>query len=466
MGAALPRALARLARGEDGLTVVEVVVAGMILVVGSLGVLGMVDVATRNTFRVEQSQLVSNVLQRELEEIRELPYDDVGLSALPAHESGENTPNSRVSGTAFYTKRNGTQLRTMVSGGSLAAGPEPFQVENVKGSIYRYVVWDACPGLTCNDGDFLKRAIVVVKLDSTAVGGANRRYQEIQSQVVDPDAKPSESPGPAPGGGTVTWWSLLLTDTTCDATQPQTPAQRGEVEKESAEPGSHSAHNTRGVCTDGMTKGNKPGAPDLLWPDAPELTEDSESPVYDYATDVEPKVDPDLDKGLQVMRGADCGAMPATTVASKPELDPEMFQKLHKWVTPPIDTTDLALTDEGTLSLRTQSIEHGVYPATICIWLFVRKGSTDTALVQTFGSLPYATYSAATWPTSGWTEITVSLDFKPTQGSKIPLAQGARLGLALSVDDNSGSGIQTLYDEPTFDSRIALGTTGTLPTWP
>jgi hypothetical protein len=458
MGGALRRGLGRLAEGEDGLTVVEVVVAGMILVVGGLGVLGMVDTATRSTFRAEQSQLVNNVLQRELEEIRELPYDEVGLTALPVYESSENNPNSRVSGiNLFNTSRTGTVLRALVTGGSLAAGPEPFQVEDVTGSIYRYVV---------QDDEFLKRAIVVVKLDTTAVGGAERRYQEVQTQIVDPDAKPEESLGPAPGGGTVTWWSLLLTDTTCDAAKPQTPEERAEVEKESVEPGSHPAHNTRGMCADGMSQGNQPGAPDLLWEEAPEIAPESESPVYDYATDVEPIVDPDLDKGLQVMKGGDCGAMPAATVASAPDVDPETFLKLHKWVTPPINTADLALTGQGELSLRTQSIEHGVYAATICVWLFVREGSTDTPLTHTLGSLPYATYSAATWPSSGWTEITVSMDFKPSQGGVIALPKDARLGLALSVDDNSGSGIQTLYDEPTFDSRIAVGTTGTLPTWP
>jgi hypothetical protein len=458
MGSALRRALGRVSRGEDGLTVVEVVVAGMILVVGSLGVLGMVDVATRNAFRAEQSQLVNNVLQRELEEIRELPYEDVGLTALPAHESGENNPNSRVSGTGFYTTRNGTGLKPMVSGGSLAAGPETFQVDDVKGSIYRYVVWDACPGSTCSEDDFLKRVIVVVKLESTASGGSNRRYQEVQSQIVDPDAEPAENPGPAPGGGTVTSWPLWLTDTSCDAAQPQSPAERAAI-------GDHLAHNTRGVCGDGTKNGNEPGAPDLLWSEAPVLSD--ESPVYDYATDVEPKVEPDLDKGLQVKPGTDCGTMPATAVATGPDADAEMFHKLHKWVTPPINTADLALTGEGTLNLWTQSIEHGVYPATICIWLFVREGSTDTALIHTFESLPYATYSAALWPSSGWAEITISLNFKSAVGGgEIPLAEGVRLGLALSVDNDSESGVQTLYDEPSLDSRMALGTTGTLPTWP
>jgi hypothetical protein len=441
---------------EDGLTIVEVVVAGMLLIIGGLGVFGMVDTATRNTFRAEQSQVVGNVLQREMEKIRALPYDDIGLTGLPVNQSGENNPNSRISGTSFYTRRAGTGLRPMISGGSVAPGPEPFSVEDVTGTIYRYIVWDACPGSTCSDGNYLKRAIVVVKLDSTASGGSNRRYQEIQSQIVDPDAEPAEGPGVTPGGDNAVWWPLWLTDSTCDLVEPQTPGERGAI-------GDHLSHNTRGECSQGAKTGNDPGAPDLLWPEAPILSD--ESPVYDYSSDVEPVVEPDHDKGLQLMRGADCAAMPVTAIAGSPDSDTTMFQKVHKWVTPPVDTKGLALTGDATMSLRTQTIEHGVYGATICAWLFVRSGGKDTVLTQALGSSAYATYSASPWPSTGWDEIKISLNLA-TSGGAISLPEGSRLGFALSVDDGSGSGLQMLYDEPTFDSRISLATTGTLPTWP
>ena len=443
---------ARRAGREDGLTVVEVIVAGAILVVGSLGVLGMVDAATRNTFRVEQGQVVSNVLQREMEEIRGLPYEEIALTTLPSQVSGEENPDSRVAGTAFYTNRKGTGLKPLVSGGSVAHGPESFEVDDVKGSVYRYVVWDDCPASSCTDGEFLKRVIVAVRLDTTASGGI-RRYQEIQGQVVDPDAEPSENPGPAPGGGTVTPWLLWLTDTTCDN------SSRLEIE------GNHLAHNTRGECASGLKTGNEAGAPDLIWPSAPPLT--LETPVYDYATDVEPEGSPDHDKGLQLMVGKDCGAMPATTVVTGADSDATMFQQLHKWVTPPIpaESTDLTLTGDATLSLWTQSIEGGVYAARICVWLFVRESGADTAVVQPFESLPYFSYAASPWPSSGWTEITMSFEFDAPAGGQVALPPGSRLGLALSVDDGSGSGVQILYDEPSFDSRIQLDTTGTLPSW-
>jgi len=448
MGRFARRALRRLAGEQAGMTVVEVVVAGMILVIGSVGVFGMVDAATRSTFRAEQSQTLNNVLQREVEKLREMPYDELALSSLPSHESGENNPNSRVSGSEFMTRRSGAVPRTLLLEGAVNPGPEPFEVEDVKGTIYRYVVRDA---------EFLKRVIVVAKLDATASGGAGRRYQEIQSQIVDPEAKAVESPGPTPGGATVTTWPLWLTDTTCDAEVPVPASERED----------HLAHNTRGDCGDGMKTGNEPGAPDLLWLEAPELAD--ESPVHDYATDVEPEVEPDRDKGLQIMLGAECGAMPATEVRTEADADATMFQQLHKWVTPPIDSADLALTGEGTLSIWTQSIEHGVYPVTVCIWLLVREEGADTALPQVLESLPYTTYSKSSWPSTGWVQLTIPLEFRNPDGSggEIPLAEGSRIGLAISVKAGENtSGIQTLYDEPSFDSRLSLDTTGTLPEWP
>jgi hypothetical protein len=438
---------------EEGLTVIEVVVAGMILVIGGLGVLGIVDAASRNTFRAEQRQVVSNVLQREMEKIKALPYDEIALSSLPSKEGGENDPGSRVSGSAFYVNRNGTALKPLVAGGSVLTGPEVFDVGDVSGTIYRYVVWDDCLAGLCDDGEFLKRVIVAVKLDSTAAGGSERRYQELQGQLVDPEAEPSENPGPTPGGGTVTPWRLWLTDTSCDK------SSRLEIE------GDHLAHNTRGPCSNGPKTGNTPGAPDLLWPEAPPFT--LETPVFDYAIDVEPEASPAHDKGLQILKGGDCGAMPATTIATAPDADASMFQKLHKWVTPPIPTeiTNLTLTGDAILNLWTQSIESGVYSAQMCMWLFVREGSKDTALIKALGGTSYFTYTSGPWPSGGWTEIAIDMEFKGAKTTEVPLPPGSRLGLALSIDDGSGSGVQILYDEPSFDSRLELHTTGTIPSF-
>lgn len=463
--------------GERGLTIVEVVVAGMILVISGLGVLGIVDAATRNTFRAEQSQVVANVLQREMEAIKQLPYAEVALATLPAQSGGANDPRSRISEATFDTAGDGTGYRPLVYDGSVNGGetvacapncltsdPEPFQVDDVSGQVFRYVVWDDCdPSWLCEqDGQrFLKRVIVVVKLDATAPGGGSRRYQEVQGEIADPDAEPSDNPGPAPGGDGNANWTLWLTDTTCDSDSRSTDPES-----------SHPTHNTRGRCEDGLQEGDQPGAPDLL---VAEATPGVEDVIHDYATDVEPQ--PDADEGLQVMEGDSCSQTPAMQIVSALETG-DMGKKIHKWVSPsiPAEATGLALTGAGALTLWSRIVGEIAYKGEICVWLFVRDagGSTDTPVRNTDPLELEPTYfhydhSQALWP-SAWDEIAVPLFFEAdtAEGGPVPLPEGSRLGIAVSVivpEGEGTSGLQFLYDEPVFDSRIELDTTGTLPDW-
>jgi hypothetical protein len=461
-------------KGEDGLTIVEVVVAGMILIVGGLGVLGLVDAGSRNIFRAEQGQAVANLLQAEMEKLRQVPYEELALTSLPIHASNPDDPNSRIASTSFfYTGRNGTGLKPLVfnggtsdgetiKGGTVNPGPSTFQVGNLKGIVYRYVVWDTCPSSLCQDGRHLKRAVVVVRLNQAVSDGA-RRYQEIQGQFVDPEVEPAVLPEQDPGGSDAESWTLWLTDTPCNAAERQDPP---------SENGDHASHNTRGDCADGLHMDGVPGAPDLLWAEAPD---DEVDFTYDYATDIEPQSG--VDEGLQLLPGEDCDAAAATElasgVASEPDPHPDAFQKVHRWLSPPVPAhegeQDLLLTGDGTLSLWTRTIGGGVYSGRVCAWLFVRSES-ESSVVDTLAvnlgppaSLHFS-YFAQSWPSSGWTEIALPLSFGHAgEGGALPLPPGSRLGLALSVGDDSAGALQLRYDMPSFDSRIQLATTGAPP---
>ena len=132
-------------------------VAALLLVIGALGVLQLFDAATRNNFRAQQSQVVNDKLQAELEKLRALPYTELAMTANPGHSSDRNNPRWRVSGTNYAIGRDGSQLRPMVvnglngvSGGTINPGPTPFNVGDVSGNIYRFVTWaplSGCPSL-------------------------------------------------------------------------------------------------------------------------------------------------------------------------------------------------------------------------------------------------------------------------------------------------------------------------------
>jgi hypothetical protein len=460
-------------RREDGLTVVEVMVAAMIMIVGGLAVLQLVDAAARNNYRSEQSQVVSNRLQDEVEKVKQLPYDELALTALPQDTSDLTDPRWRTQGTSFAVTQQGGSQQPLVyngsalyGGGSVTGGtidptPVPFTSGDVHGNIYRIVVWendDSCAEAQCPGTQDLKRVIVAVRVDATASGG-NRAYQEIQTETVDPGVVPVDNENPLPGGNDDSKpWPLFLTDTSCDNTtrQPITA--------------DHATHNTRGACSTGQTTGNNPGAPDLMFTAAPPL--DPESPIFDYATDVEPTIDPELDKGLQMLPQSSAGcSIDALGVATVDVEGDQKWRKVHRWLTPPLpEGSDVLLDGDGTFSLWSQTVNNVSYSGKICVWLFKRQvnvlgQTTDTPFANLDqGGISYFTYSDSTWPTT-WTELSIPFNF-PTD---IHLLTGERLGVAIAIDPagtgDGSQGLQFMYDEPSFDTRLELKTHSDLPSF-
>ncbi len=104
--------------GQGGFTLIEVVIAIFLLMLGSLTILSLVDASTRNNYRVEQSQVVVNQLEGELERIKQLPFSEVALTSAPAHSADPDDPAWRASGGQFALERNGTDLRPLVVNGT------------------------------------------------------------------------------------------------------------------------------------------------------------------------------------------------------------------------------------------------------------------------------------------------------------------------------------------------------------
>jgi hypothetical protein len=495
---------------ESGFTVVEVVVAAVVLSLGALAVLGLVGASNRNNFRAEQSQVVNDRLQQEMESIKALPYRQVALTSVPVHSNDSANPAYRVTAGTFNVKRSGTAVYedlvsngstnpgngNTISGGTVDPGPTPFQSGNISGSIYRFVTWESDPACgndtQSNCGErYYKRVVIGVSLDPTAPGGT-RVYQEIQGYVSNPNAglPPSQGgdgntdeggPGPGPGDpGTPTPWTFGLTDTPCS---PEPPAE--ERQPISA---SHETHNTLGICPSGKQTGSTAGAPDLMVPDTcPDQSCTDPQPLYDYATDVEPDVNPDQDTGLQMLAPPD----PANLGCAVDITDLNDLQRLgvsptsatpwlyvHKWLSPPLPSgsSDVILDGKGTLDLWTQSINGTVYPGAICVWLFVRTlvngvpGDTFAVNLDQGGNPAYFRYARGTWPTTAWSEVPITLDFAAlnAQGAldKLHVPAGSRLGVAIGVEGQGTSpntGLQFMYDAPTFDSRLELDTHSIIP---
>ena len=191
---------------DGGFTVVEVLIAAVLLAITAIAVFGLVDAASRNNYRSQQSQVVNDRLQQEMEKLKQVPYDQLALTSVPAHSSVSSDPNSRVSGTTFNVSPSGSNYEGLVynggnsqesggtvSGGTVDPGPTSFQDGDVKGSIYRYVTWehdDACGN--CGQ-DWYKHVVVAVALDPTA-SGSTRRLPGASGEPLQSERRPQQVP--------------------------------------------------------------------------------------------------------------------------------------------------------------------------------------------------------------------------------------------------------------------------------
>lgn len=459
----------RLAR-EDGMTLVEVLVAALIFVIGSLAILEAFDASARSAYRAEQSQVLNSVVQRELEEVRRLDYSQVALASSPASQTAENDPRHRVSGTQFALNPNGTGAAEMVvSGGGLdtdgdgqlddgtvtcgssclAGGPEPFTSGDVSGQIYRFVVWqdDLNCAARCPGTQDLKRIVVAARLDGVAVS-AERPYHETQSDLIDQLAN-AEANLPPPGNPPVSAEQFYLSDTTCD--QPSRVAITAD----------HDAHNTLGVCSDGLQTGAVAGAPDTL---LGELPPPEQTELYDFSADLEPAVNPSDDRGLQLERPPTNGCEYAPSGAGA-------HHQIHRWVTAPMPI-NFVLEGDAELELYTRALNDAVHPGKICVFLFRRETTIfgaveDTLLVDANGAPnQYFTHTELTWPhsptpgTFGQITPPLSLEFDLTL---IPKDQSLGVAIAIERADTPAEALEFAYDHPGHPSRLEVQTATPLP---
>jgi type II secretory pathway pseudopilin PulG len=460
---------------EAGFTLVEVIVAALILVLGATASFGLLRTATKNAQRAKATQVAQNQAQQELEKLRSLDNEELAMTVAPAHAGSELDPNYRVNGGTFALIRkppsdyatmvvNGGSLYGggFVKGGVITPGPLAFSSGDVTGKVYRYVVWrndETCPDETCPGAQDYKQIVVAVKLDTPGNQSGERGYVEVASDFIDPEDSVLNDPIPG-AGGVVTAQQFYLSDTPC--------AKSGATARQDIL-GDHLLHNTLGTCESGLQSGPLAvGAPDALLlgsPPDPAPENDLDPPLFDYSDDSYLEPTPDTDKGIQVRRDDTNGCHFTPSGKTNPE------SQVHRWVTDKM-ASDFVITDsetsEGnvTIELFSRSLNGTLHKGTVCVFLFKRSeaGSppvaTDTLLVNKSGGLAYWELKAKEngfWPT-GWEAMKL-----PMSLSKVPytISSGHRLGLALSVERNNTSpaeAIPIMYDHPFHATRIEVDT--------
>lgn len=442
--------------GDGGFSMVELLVAVLMLVLTALATFSLLDVGTRTTFRAEESQAMLNVAQREMEELRSLDYEELALTAQPGSDPDPDHPLNRVSGSTFDLGDGSAPAELVVngaggvSGGTVDPGPEAFQSGDISGEVYRFVVWRDDPGclLICPGTRDYKRAVVAVRVNEGVALSSALPYEELASDFTDPDRTAADTDAPGVVGEVVTGQQLYLSDTRC---------QIAAGDPIRTTPTDHPTHETTGTC--GGT-----GKPDALIAGAPP-SDPINPPLHDYATEIEPAgsgpCDPEPpegcypnDAGLQLLRpGTDgCDYTPGGSGE---------HQVVHRWVTQtmpvPFETTGKA-----TLELFTRTIEDLPASGKICVYLFTRGldllgQPIDTLIADAANpSNDHFTISQSAWPSGSWSSLKLQMQFAPT-----PIQIGDRLGIAISIERTGTTPdiLQFAYDHVDYESRLEVLTT-------
>jgi type II secretory pathway pseudopilin PulG len=461
----------RLGEVEAGLTMIEVLVATVILVLGAAATFGLLGAATRNAQRAKASQVALDLAQEEMERLHSIPYNELAVSALPAHESGAQKPNSRISGSLFAVHRTpasnyfplDVEPEKGVSPESDFFTGDTEGGGGVRGKIYRYVVWRNDP--SCNteeceksEQDY-KQIVVAVKPDTPVQQNAETGYVEVQSAISPPPknwtdqlpepGEPSENePEPDLGAG-LTAQQFYLSDTACAAS--------GATKR--IEPtADHLLHNTRGTCVNGLKTGTTPGAPDGLLtspPPDPAPNDETLPLLHDYSDDFYLEPTPDTDKGVQIRRDDTSGCHFEPTGTTNPE------SQVHRWVTDQMSHT-FEMSGRVVLEFYTRTLNDALYTGTLCVYLYEagKTGAPSRWLTDKSTGNSYWTYTPegnGYWPRNSWTKVRLTMEFNEAPW---PIAKENRLGLALSVDraNTPADAIPILYDHPNYASRLEVDT--------
>lgn len=459
--------------GEAGLTIIEVIVAALILALGAAATFGVLAAATKNAQRAKASQVALDLAQEEMERLRSIPYDDLALETQPTASTSTANPNYRVQAGTFALRRRPVgEYAPLVLGPGFSSESEFFSgnpsAGGVTGTLYRFVVWrndDSCPESECPGSEDFKQIVVAVQPSTPGSQTGERGYVEVQSGRIDPDVLNEASPpdgegdpegGPGGSGGGDAGQQFYLSDTPC--------ADVGAAARQTIS-GDHLLHNTLGTCASGLQTGSKLGAPDALLlsnPPDPDVADPLNPALYDYSNDFYLEPTPDTDKGVQIRIDDTPGCFYDPTGTTHPE------SQVHRWVSDRMSQS-FSMSGSATLEFFTRTLNDNLYTGGLCVYIFERTEpvgpepkAEDTFVVDKTSGKPYWLYKPegnGFWPRNSWTKVRLAMEFESSTTSVID--KGNRLGIAVSVDSTytPADAIPIMYDHPNYPTRLEVETT-------
>jgi hypothetical protein len=450
---------------EHGFGILEAVMAAAVFLAFAGAAFAMLVDSQKRSANAERHEAAISLAQREVERMRQFGYAELGLTANPTaaaagSDANPDNPAEYVNGGNLRVRSNFRDRNSGPPPGVAAAG-EPFVAPLTTGvspapqrmtssgysfDVHRYVTWvnltcvmggtDRCPG--AQDG---KRITVAVRPIAAQQLQAGSKPVWITTVLTDPNSVAAgATPPTAPADPTETAQNFYLYDTRCDQTARQT-LTAGHNARDTGQ--SLSCSSTNNLRPDLMGTTRAPG--------------DGTTVMFNYSEDYPfARTGGSSAPGLGLLPPLPASSSCPTSYTSLTAATDK--HRVHRWVTPAMAAT-FTSTTRSTLTFWTRTIAGLTGEATICVSL--HKVSSAGAIVG--GALATATHRLASWPVDA-NQVSFAFNHAGTPPAAFSLTSGQRLMLTLSLANTSLiGGIELLYDHPTYDTVLSVGTTTPLP---
>lgn len=470
-------------RGEQGFTLIEVLMAALLLVVGILTTLQALDSSRRLTLVAERQTSVAHRAQVELERVKSLPYSQIGLTGASASwgNGGPYTTVTNQSG-ACPGSSNGAAPQYQPdhrAGGSSTTEPlvidgctytingttAAYATGNVvpvsswsdgrfSGSVYDFVTWTSdptcsqtsTPGSNCPISNDYKRITVVV----TLTGAAHPSNPAVVSTfIADPSLNSSQNLFKSPSTSCTNGSQTVA----CSVTAPGTPDPVFLCD--SSYSGScGSGGSDTPSCTGNNLTQTLVGALGLFpAPDAASGALPTASCTDSGGNPTPPCYGLDLGvtgcQGLPILpNGSSCGTGPPTTDN----------KHAHAWVAPVIPQgSSLNLTGSGAMTTYLESPSGASVSGTLCLHLYVVP-NTGLGILNNLLTTPIGATVSANFNASAGVPTPVTFNFSFGNATTVSANLGAVRILIVVWVAASASTVEMVYDQAQFASEVTLMT--------
>jgi Flp pilus assembly pilin Flp len=182
----------RLRSDERGITVVEVMVAAVLMVVGVIAMLTTFDGSRDLVTTSEKNGIAAHRGQLEVEKALSLDYRNIALTSAPGHSGSSSSPDYYANSDGTYqwdqsgSPKPADSMVVDATGGAIVHVSSWNDGQSrLSGSIYRYVTWIDDPHVP--GAQNAKRITVAVTVDNVGVAGSKKPVL-VSSIAFDPEA--------------------------------------------------------------------------------------------------------------------------------------------------------------------------------------------------------------------------------------------------------------------------------------